>query len=329
MTDPRLLSIATAVPAHGFRQEEVRERIPVVFPNAVKRWSACCRCSSTPASRPGIPACRSTGTSMTTAGSTATNCTSSIRRRCWKRRRGAALNQASMEPADIDGIVVASTTGVATPSLDAMLMERMDFRRDIPVADLRPRMLRRRVGSRPHGAPRPRCAAREAPVPGGRAVRADLPPQRPLEEQHRRHRTVRRRRRRGPGRLRGRWAFDRRVGRAHLAGDARRDGLGRGIDGLRVIFSRDIPSLIRERFRPVLDDLLDQRGLGARRYRPVALPPRRREGFGCIGRRAGVSARHALRHSRAVLRDYGNMSAVTVMFVLAARWRTAASAGAR
>ena len=31
----------------------------------------------------------------------------------------------------MDGLVVASTTGVATPSLDAMLMERMDFRRDI------------------------------------------------------------------------------------------------------------------------------------------------------------------------------------------------------
>jgi alkylresorcinol/alkylpyrone synthase len=32
MTDPRLLAIATAVPPHGFQQEAVRERIPVVFP---------------------------------------------------------------------------------------------------------------------------------------------------------------------------------------------------------------------------------------------------------------------------------------------------------
>jgi alkylresorcinol/alkylpyrone synthase len=29
---PRLLAVATAVPPHGFQQQAVRERIPVVFP---------------------------------------------------------------------------------------------------------------------------------------------------------------------------------------------------------------------------------------------------------------------------------------------------------
>ena len=40
------------------------------------------------------------------------------------------LALAGLSPDDIDGIVVVSTTGIATPSLDALLMERMAFRRD-------------------------------------------------------------------------------------------------------------------------------------------------------------------------------------------------------
>lgn len=41
------------------------------------------------------------------------------------------LANAGFEAADVDGIVVVSTTGIATPSLDALLMERLALRRDI------------------------------------------------------------------------------------------------------------------------------------------------------------------------------------------------------
>ncbi|MEK9662381.1 MAG: type III polyketide synthase, partial [Alphaproteobacteria bacterium] len=41
------------------------------------------------------------------------------------------LSAAAVDAADVDGIVVVSTTGVATPSLDALLMDRLAFRRDI------------------------------------------------------------------------------------------------------------------------------------------------------------------------------------------------------
>src|SRR5438876_741048 len=41
------------------------------------------------------------------------------------------LAEANLEPADIDAIVVVSTTGIATPSLDALLMERLQLRRDV------------------------------------------------------------------------------------------------------------------------------------------------------------------------------------------------------
>ncbi len=42
-----------------------------------------------------------------------------------------ALDAAGLKASDIDMIVVASTSGIATPSLDAQLMERLPFRRDV------------------------------------------------------------------------------------------------------------------------------------------------------------------------------------------------------
>jgi alkylresorcinol/alkylpyrone synthase len=42
-----------------------------------------------------------------------------------------ALERAGRRPEEIDTIVAVSTTGIATPSLDALLMERMGLRRDV------------------------------------------------------------------------------------------------------------------------------------------------------------------------------------------------------
>jgi alkylresorcinol/alkylpyrone synthase len=41
------------------------------------------------------------------------------------------FEDAGIEAGDVDGLVVVSTTGVATPSLDALLLERLPFRRDV------------------------------------------------------------------------------------------------------------------------------------------------------------------------------------------------------
>ena len=41
------------------------------------------------------------------------------------------LERANGRPDDIDAVVAVSTTGIATPSLDALLMERMNLRRNV------------------------------------------------------------------------------------------------------------------------------------------------------------------------------------------------------
>ena len=44
---------------------------------------------------------------------------------------GAAIEKAGLMPEQIDGVVTASTTGIATPSLDARAASRVGFRKDI------------------------------------------------------------------------------------------------------------------------------------------------------------------------------------------------------
>lgn len=86
-------------------------------------------------------------------------------------------------------------------------------------------------------------------------------------------------------------------------------------DGLGVLFSRDIPALVRRDFRTVVDSFLAVRQL---RWQDMA-------GFICHPGGAKVmdaledvlgGASTALGAARDVLRDFGNMSAVTVLFVL-------------
>jgi alkylresorcinol/alkylpyrone synthase len=43
----------------------------------------------------------------------------------------AAMERAGLEPHDIDGIVTVSTTGIATPSLEARVAKRVGFREDV------------------------------------------------------------------------------------------------------------------------------------------------------------------------------------------------------
>jgi alkylresorcinol/alkylpyrone synthase len=86
-------------------------------------------------------------------------------------------------------------------------------------------------------------------------------------------------------------------------------------DGLGVIFSRDIPTLVREKLTPALDSFLAPQNLSRADLGGYIVHPGGAKVLAAMEACFGLGSA-ALDHARAVLRDYGNMSAPTVLFVL-------------
>jgi alkylresorcinol/alkylpyrone synthase len=122
-----IASIATAVPAYKISQQEVTKRAMRLFPHLAQRGSLY--------SNTGIDtryACMPPDWYH--------------QRRSWEERSAAfnkhaidllaevackATARAGLQIKDIDAIVLNTITGVAVPSLDALLMNRLDFRNDV------------------------------------------------------------------------------------------------------------------------------------------------------------------------------------------------------
>lgn len=86
-------------------------------------------------------------------------------------------------------------------------------------------------------------------------------------------------------------------------------------DGLGVLFSRDIPALVRQDMRPAIEDFLAQQDLSLADIDGFICHPGGMKVLDALEDifdlpRGGMTA------ARHVLRNYGNMSAVTVIFVL-------------
>jgi alkylresorcinol/alkylpyrone synthase len=86
-------------------------------------------------------------------------------------------------------------------------------------------------------------------------------------------------------------------------------------DGLAAIFSRDIPRLVASRLRSVADDFLARHALAIGDIDRFVCHPGGIKVVGALEICFGLG-HGALRDERAVLRDYGNMSAASVIFVL-------------
>ena len=91
--------------------------------------------------------------------------------------------------------------------------------------------------------------------------------------------------------------------------------------GLRVIFSRDIPTIVRKDMGQAVDSFLTSHKLGRKDIKEFLCHPGGAKVVDAIEVALDLPNGH-LRHSRDVLRDYGNMSAATVMFVLEAALRS-------
>jgi alkylresorcinol/alkylpyrone synthase len=226
------------------------------------------------------------------------------------------LAEAALKPEDLDAIVTVSTTGIATPSLDALLMERMGLRRDIrrlPVFGL---------GCAGGVTGLARAADLAEARPGGKVLflvvelcaltfrKNDL----------------------SKSNIIATALFGDGAAGAILSteGDGPRfeamgehtwpgslDVMGWDVeeDGLKARFAQSIPSLVAADFTQLLGEFLHRNGLKPSDLDAFACHPGGAKVLDALEDAFGLQ-RGDLVESRAVLRDYGNMSAATVMFVL-------------
>jgi alkylresorcinol/alkylpyrone synthase len=227
-----------------------------------------------------------------------------------------SLEDAGLTVDEIDAIVVVSSTGVVTPSLDALLMERLATRRDVkrlPIFGL---------GCAGGVIGLSRAAAMAMAAPGSRVLflvvelgaltfrSGDL----------------------SQGNVVATAIFGDGAAGAILSTDGDGPTFGAGgehtwaqsldvmgwsveEDSLGVIFSREIPTLVRERYRGALDQFLSDNDLSFDSIDSFVCHPGGAKVVGALEEAFGLQT-GTLRDCREVLREYGNMSAATVMFVL-------------
>lgn len=312
---PRLASVATAVPPYVLEQDDVARRVDAMFANEalVQRL---------------LPVFENSGIARRYScvpvewyyephdwvDRNAVYVDSALD--LLERAARDALQRAGRTVEDVGAIVVVSTTGVATPSLDALLVERMGFRRTIvrlPIFGLG-------CAGGALGLARAASLARSLPQTPTLFLVVEL-----CALSFRRGDLTK-------SNIVASALFGDGAAAAVLSTDASGpavvasgeylfektlDVMGWEVaaDGLRAIFSRDIPALVESRFRGVLDEYLAQSGLTMADVDRVLPHPGGVKVLDALQRAFDLPA-GALDDSRAVLREYGNMSAATVMFVL-------------
>ncbi|MBU1376275.1 MAG: type III polyketide synthase [Alphaproteobacteria bacterium] len=230
---------------------------------------------------------------------------------------GKALDEAGLKGSDVDVIVTVSSTGIATPSLEARAMARMGFRPDaarIPVFGL----------GCAGGATGLGLAGKLAAATPGAVVlmvavelcsmafrmdeltKADIVATALFGD--------------------GAAACVLRAGEGGLATlthAAERtwpdtlDIMGWRIDptGLGVIFARSIPPFARDNLRPAMESMLQGQGLEIGDVDRFICHPGGVKVIEALEQSLSIG-QGQLDHERAVLADHGNMSAPTVLFVL-------------
>lgn len=233
---------------------------------------------------------------------------------------GQALDDAGLTPDQIDTLVTVCSTGIATPSLEARLMQVMPFRADVrrlPIFGL---------GCAGGVIGLARAADMARAEPGSRVLLLVVE----LCALTFRYQD------RSKSNLVATALFG--DGAAAAVVSCRDDARGPVIgashehtwpdsldvmgwdvadDGLKVVFSRDIPSLVQDDFRPIAETFLAANGLTSADVGGFVCHPGGAKVIealeDCFALTAG-----AMVHTREVLRAHGNMSSATVLFVLKA-----------
>ncbi len=316
MTVPRLSAIATAVPPHVVRQADVIERSMRIFDRKrtdIERLVPVyanagidTRYSCVPIEWYELEHSWAERNALYVENAVALLAEAASR----------CLRQAGRGFADVDALVTVSTTGISTPSLDALLMERLPFRRDLmrlPVFGLgcaggvlglarAASLARAQPGCRVLFLVVELCALTFRKMDqsksniiatalfGDGAAAALLEPE-------------------ADGPTLATWG--------EYTWPDSLDVMGWHItdDGLGVLFSRDIPTLVRTQFRDAADRFLNSRGLDIGDIDAFVCHPGGAKVISALEDAFALPA-GALDDAREVLRQYGNMSAATVLFVL-------------
>jgi alkylresorcinol/alkylpyrone synthase len=314
---PKLLSLATAVPPHVLRTDDVIREATTIFSGRHKDFERL----------------------MPVFGNSGIDCRYSVRPYDWFRQdqgwperteafiEGAsalfrkvaarALVLADKKPADIDVIVMVSSTGVVTPSIEARVMSGMGFRDDvkrIPVfglgcaggvsgLSLAARLARAEPGSnvllvvielctlafRPDEMSKSNIIATALFGDGAAACVISTDGDALGVIEHSGEHTW-------PGTT---------------------DVMGWRLDdqGFGAIFSRSIPDLATTELRPAADKFMQRHGMTFEDIQTFCFHPGGAKVMSAL-EQAFETGEGLLSSEREILRDFGNMSAPTVLFVL-------------
>jgi alkylresorcinol/alkylpyrone synthase len=226
------------------------------------------------------------------------------------------LDRAGRAKHDIDAIVVVSTTGIATPSLDALLIDRMGLRatvRRLPIFGL---------GCAGGVIGLARAASQAASAPGETVLflvvelctlsfrRDDFSKSNIVATALF-----------GDGAAgallssEGDGPAVTAAGEYTWPGSLELMGWEVADDGLSAVFSRDIPQLVATKFRDVMAEFLARHDLVVDDIDRFVCHPGGAKVVAALENAFALEP-GALAGARGVLRDFGNMSAATVMFVL-------------
>jgi alkylresorcinol/alkylpyrone synthase len=314
---PRIVSLSTAVPPYVLRQDEVAAAAAGLFaPDmpSFERLSPVYRNAAIDTRRSCVPL----SWYLEPHGFAERN-------QLFVDNAVSLLEQASTEAVEaagcgfegIDMLLTISSSGVATPSLDAQLLDRLPFRRDVqrlPVFGL---------GCAGGVLGLGRAAALARAEPGCRILLLDV---------ELCGLTFRRN-----DMSKSNIVATALFGDGAAAAVLTTDGVGPAVvgwgehtwpqsldvmgwdvrdDGLAVLFSRDIPALVRASFREAAETFLGRHGLALEGVDDFVCHPGGAKVLDAIEAVFGLS-NEKLDCSRDILRRYGNMSSATVLFVLA------------
>jgi alkylresorcinol/alkylpyrone synthase len=236
-----------------------------------------------------------------------------------ERATRSVLAQARLQPRDIGAIVAVSTTGIATPSLDALLIDRLGFdprTRRLPIFGLG-------------------CAGGVIGLSRAATLARVVPDSRVLLLVVELCALTFRKRDTSKSNLVATALFGDGAAAAILACDGTGAALaGSGEhtwpgslavmgwevaeDGLKAVFSRDIPTIVRDQLRDAATEFLAREDLTLQDIQEFICHPGGAKVLPALEEAFGLAA-GTLADERAVLRDFGNMSAATALFVLERR----------